>query len=127
MTSLKGGRTRANSPEGKMTAFELTSAGDETKGSDWLTKLRREIDGYYAEMKGFPNEYPEDIFLKLSSWTARMSEVRGKLTRSSKQAAGRMRIDEVDPFINECDRQFRVHSRRQAVQEMDLKLVGRTT
>jgi hypothetical protein len=110
-----------------MTAFELTSGTDETKGNDWLSKLRREIDGYYAEMKGFPNEFPEDIFLKLSSWTARMSEVRGKLTRSSKQAAGRMRIDEVDPFINECDRQFKIHSRRQAVQEMDLKLVGRTT
>ena len=110
-----------------MTTFELTPDTDEAKSNDWLSKLRREIDGYYTEMKDFQQEFPEDIFLKLSSWTARMSEVRGKLTRSSRPAAGRMRIDEVDPFINECDRQFKIHSRRQAVQEMDFKLVGRTT
>lgn len=110
-----------------MTSFELTAEPAETTGSGWVKMIRKEIDGYYEEMKGFQNEYPEDIFLKLSSWTARMSEVRGRLTRSSKPAANRMRIDEVDPFINECDRQFKIHSRRQAVQEMDFKLVGRTT
>lgn len=110
-----------------MTAFELKQDGAEASGNDWLPKLRKEIDSYYGEMKGFPNEFPDDIFLKLSSWTARMSEIRGKLTRSSRPAANRMRIDEVDPFINECDRQFKFHSRRQAVQEMDFKLIGKTT
>lgn len=110
-----------------MTELELTSAGVEASGSRWLDNLRKELDGYYDEMKGFPDAYPDEIFLRLSSWTARMSEVRGKLTRSGKQAANRVRIDEVDPFISECERQFKFHSRRQSVNEMDFKLAGRTT
>lgn len=110
-----------------MTVLELEANGDEKTGSTWVSQLRKEIDGYYEEMKGFGGQYPDDIFLKLSSWTARMSEVRGRLTRSSKVSANRIRIDEVDPFISECDRQFKFHSRRQAVNEMDFRLAGRTT
>lgn len=111
-----------------MTVIELEPSNDEGVGkNDWVKKIRTEIDGYYAEMKTFGDFFPEDIFLKLSSWTARMSEVRGRLTRSNKPMASRIRIDEVDPFITECERQFKFHSRRQSVNEMDFKLAGRTT
>jgi len=108
-----------------MTSLELTAAPVEGKRSgSWLIKLREEIDQYYEDMKALDSS--EDVYIQLSSWTARMSEVRGQLTRSSSPAAVRARIDEVDPFIAECDRQFKYHSRRQSVNELDMKLAGRT-
>ncbi len=109
-----------------MLELEDDSVETRTSGS-WLDLLREEIDSYYEEMKTFENRFSDDVFMKLSAWTARMSEVRGQLTRSSRPAANRVRIDEVDPFIAECERQFRYHSRKQSVNEMDFRLAGRTT
>jgi hypothetical protein len=91
----------------------------------WKESLQEEIDGYYDIMKSFSSEVmePTDIFMYLSAWTARMSEIKGQLWRGNDNAdASQFRIREVEPFIQECERQFKYHSRRFSGMEFDAKL-----
>lgn len=119
--------------------FELSDAGSNQRegmqfdsappkvGGTWVDQLRAEIDRYFDEMKRFQGYAPDEIFLLLSGWTARASEVRGQLNRSSKSVARQLITREIDPFIQECERQFRYHSRRHSVNDMEYKMMGRTT
>lgn len=86
--------------------------------------IRAELDAYFEEMKNFEECQVDEIFLKLSSWTARASELRMLLYRDSRAQASALRSREIEPFIEECERQFRYHSRRHAVMEMDFKMSG---
>lgn len=90
-----------------------------------VERLREELDGYLEQMQTFPNLMPEEVFRLLSAWTARGTELRIQLNRSDNQRSSSFRTKEIEPFLDECDRQFKFHSRIQASQEMDLKLVPR--
>lgn len=86
--------------------------------------IREEIDGYYRVMKTFadPATDPQDVYLYLSGWTSRMSELKGQLHRTDSAIASQLRIREIEPFIDECERQFRYHSRRMSAWEAEAKL-----
>lgn len=90
----------------------------------WKERLQEEIDSYYELMRKFESEdmHPNDVFMYLSAWTARMSEVKGQLWRSNSAETSQIRIREVEPFIQECERQFKYHSRRFSGMEFDAKL-----
>jgi len=102
------------------TEIPSTAAGAE----DRLIAWRREFAEYYHTMKNFDVMDVVDTFLHLSQFSARASELRSQLgtTETKKEASFRIRI--IDPFIEECERQFKIHSRIQAVKEMDAKLAG---
>lgn len=85
---------------------------------NWLL----EIDEYYLDMAQFGNEQPDDIFLKLSAWTARASHIRSQINRSESKVLQNFRIKQIDPFLEECDRQFKLWSRIAAVQSLDWNL-----
>lgn len=76
-----------------------------------LTDWRKEIDGFYAVMDTFSAMDPSDIFRSLSSMSSRMSYIRGQIVRSENRQWGNFRTKEIDPFIAECDRQFKLWSR----------------
>lgn len=112
--------------------FELESTQGGPRGEKpkpvgrayWRDVLQEEIDRYYELMRSFESEnmHPNDIFMYLSAWTARMSEVKGQLWRSNSTETSQIRIREVEPFIQECERQFKYHSRRFSGMEFDAKL-----
>lgn len=112
--------------------FELESVQGEPKyespkpkkSAHWSEVLQEELDGYYRIMREFKTgkKSPSDIFLCLSGWTARMSEVKGQLFRENTTLASQLRIREVEPFIMECERQFKYHSRRFSGMEFNAKL-----
>lgn len=85
---------------------------------------RTELDDYYGEMQGFGNMDPVEVFLRLSAYSARASEIRSQIVRSENRRHLSFRTQEIDPFIDECDRQFKLHSRIQATREMEFKMSG---
>jgi hypothetical protein len=92
-----------------------------------ISGWRDEIDHYYLSMQQFEQCETDEIFMSLAGFSARASEVRTRLQRMQTRAATAFRTQEIDPFLEEVDRQFKLWSRVQAVREMDFKLSGRTT
>lgn len=84
--------------------------------------IRNEIDGYYKEMIGFPQMEADEIFMRLSAYTARMSFIRSSIMRTDNRLLVGLRTKEIDPFISECDRQFKIWSRVFSVQTTDWNL-----
>ena len=92
---------------------------------DEIQAIRDELDEYYRGMKALQASEPDQIFLKLAAWSARVSEIRVTLVRSQTRSKQALRTQEVDPFLEEIDRQFKFFSRYQSVREMDFKIVGK--
>lgn len=92
---------------------------------DNIRKFREELDSYYQEMKTFDPYDLADIFLKLASWSARVSEIRGLLYRMDNRVNTAFRTREIDPFLNEVDRQFRTYSRIEAIRQAEYKMMGK--
>lgn len=98
---------------------------DETVG--WLDRLRMEFDGYYARLRQFESLEPDQVMLEVSAVAARLTEVRAQLLRDHGQRATRLRLDEVDPLLEQLDFQFKIHSRLQSVRDLDFRLSGGQT
>jgi hypothetical protein len=82
---------------------------------DLLATWHKEIQGYLEEMCLFKTMDPLEIMKLLSSYSARASFIRNQLVRSTNKQAETFRIKEIDPFLTEVDRQFKVWSRIAAV------------
>lgn len=90
-----------------------------------IRSLQGELDTYYAQMRAFQRDDVTEVFMALAAFTARASEVRGYLSRQSSKRIDSFRTRELDPFIDECDRQFRVWSRMQSVRQLEADLTGK--
>lgn len=88
-------------------------------GSADLDALRQEFRGYLLDMMEFPNMDLEEVYMRLSAFTARASYIRAQIISTSSKIWNAFRTGELDPFISECDRQFKVWSRVQSVNQMD--------
>lgn len=76
-----------------------------------VESMRRELDEFYNDMCNF-SPLDTDIFIKLAGFTARASYLRAQIMRiPENRQLTNFRTKELDPFIEECDRQFRVWSR----------------
>jgi hypothetical protein len=102
-------------------AYDLPRTG--SKFEDW----RAELDAFYREMRKFESFDPHSVFMRLSAFSARASEMRAQLARDDSRRALALRTKEVEPFLDECDRQFKYHSRAQAVSDMEFRLSGGAT
>ena len=98
---------------------KTSGASEET-----LTRWRTEIFGYYVAMKEFNNMDPSDLFRNLSQFTARASEMRARIALHENKVQSSFRIKIIDPFIEECERQFKIHSRILSNEEMIARLAG---
>lgn len=92
------------------------------KTSMKLKDLRFELDGYYSEMLRFRDMEPDEIFMRLSAYSARASYIRSDIMRAQNRTLTAFRTGEIDPFLTECDRQFKVWSRVFAVTSLDWNL-----
>lgn len=91
---------------------------------DWITNYQSELDAYFGVMTQFNMMDPAEVMMKLSSFSARASEMRAQLIRVDSRRSTAFRTREVDPFLEECDRQFKIHSRLQSFRELDWKMAG---
>ena len=76
-----------------------------------LEGWRKEILTYLEEMCSFASMDTLDILKLLSSYSARASFIRNRVVRSGSKSAETFRLKELDPFLTEVDRQFKVWSR----------------
>ena len=90
-----------------------------------VLKWREEMDSYYKLMETFDSEPVDEVMRALASMTSRFSQIRSWIVRSESRAGTHFRTKEVDPFIEECDRQFKIWSRILSVQSMDWELSRR--
>lgn len=89
-----------------------------------IAAWRSEIDGYFETMRKFEGMDISEVFMSLAAFSARASEIRTLLVRDQSRASNGFRTQEIDPFLNEVDRQFKLWSRVQAVTELELRLAG---
>jgi hypothetical protein len=85
----------------------------------WVIEVRGEIDDYMVLLRQLRSLPPDEVFLELSGITARMAELRLTCVRSESRRLVQLRTREIDPLLEECERQFRFHSRLQAVRQME--------
>lgn len=89
-----------------------------------VAMIRGELDAYFRSMQRFGDLEPDQILMVLSSYSARIGELRLQLIRRDTRRSNALRCKEIDPFIEECDRQFKIWSRIVAIREMDFRLSG---
>lgn len=87
-----------------------------------LVGWRKEVDSFYQELQGFDTLDPTDIFRRLSAMTARMNYIRSQIVRLENRQWGNFRTKEIEPFIAECDRQFKFWSRCFAAHTLDWEM-----
>lgn len=85
----------------------------------FVAQIREELDSYLLSLKRLGSMAPDEAFLTISGITARLSEIRCGLVRSESRRLTQLRAREVDPLMEECERQFRFHSRIQACRAFD--------
>lgn len=88
----------------------------------WVENLSAELSEYYQDLKTLTQKDAVTVFQTLSALSARVSEMRSQCARQDGIRTNAFRTKQIEPFLEECDRQFRTHSRIQAIREMEFKL-----
>lgn len=105
-----------------MTTLTLSSSSPVKVGPIQMdiAALQEELDEYYSEMVNFASADSSTIFMKIAGYTARASWMRSRITRQvDNRLWTKFMSSQIDPFIAECDRQFRVWSRNFSVVTQD--------
>lgn len=88
-----------------------------------LDRMREEIDGFFNLMNSFGSLDSSEIFQSLAAFTARASFLRSQIMRlPENRMMTNFRTKELDPFIEECDRQFKIWSRAFSVQSYEWEM-----
>jgi hypothetical protein len=107
--------------------FELESPRRGTgafRSSTIAQGYEAELDDMRARIGRFPDEDPADVLATISGVVGRLAEIRAQLYRDNSQRSTQLRTREVDPLREDLDLLFRVHSRRIALMEWELRLSG---
>ena len=91
-----------------------------------IESWRKEISGYLEEMRGFQNINVDTILRKLSGFSARASQIRMTIVRTPDKRAQTFRTQEVDYFLSEVDRQFKVWSRVASLMQTEWEISQRS-
>lgn len=86
---------------------------------DGVATIQGEVDDYLRRLKELNSLPASEVFMTLSAISARMAEIRNRLIRVDSRRYTALRTKEVDPLIDEIDRQFKFHSRIAAVRQME--------
>jgi hypothetical protein len=102
---------------------EPVPQGERTDASV-ITAARAVLDQFHAKMREFESLDITEILMSLAAFSAWASELRGQCQRYDTRRLQSFRTRELDPFLEELDRQFKVWSRYQAVRELEFRLSG---
>jgi hypothetical protein len=114
---LQPGTTRVN---GERKAMAVANPSND----EFITDYRDELTDMRSRLTGLADEDPADVLATLSGVAGRLSEIRANLYRSSSQRAQTLRVQEVDPLRDDLELQFKIHSRRIALLEWELRMSG---
>lgn len=89
-----------------------------------IDSVRQEIDDAFADMKQFHQFEPDQVMRMVMGHTARLSEIKVRIMRIEDFAREwkPIRVREVEPALEELDRQYTIASRLHSVRELDWKI-----
>jgi CRISPR/Cas system-associated endonuclease Cas3-HD len=87
--------------------------------ADDVSGWRKELDSNYLRMADFGSLDSREIFVMLAAFTSRASYLRSRIYRTENRVLNAFRTRELDPFIEECDRQFKIWSRVVSVDQSE--------
>lgn len=87
--------------------------------------IERELDGIALAMRSFPLKAPDQVMREVAAYSARLTEMTVLLYRveSLDRQYLRVRTQQVDKYLQEMDRQFKIASRLVEVMRQDLELM----
>lgn len=88
-------------------------------------EIERELDIIAAAIRAFARKQPDQIMREVAAYSARLTELAVLLHRveGSNRQYTRVRTQQVERFLSECDRQFKIASRLVEVMRQDLELM----
>jgi hypothetical protein len=91
-----------------------------------IDSVRAEVADAYSDMKGFHNIEPDQVLRYCSGHSARLSEIKVLISQVEPivRQWRTVRVNEVEPAIEELRSQFSIASRLIAVRELDWKMSG---
>lgn len=100
-----------------------TSVVDDVVG-DSIDGVRREIDDAFADMKTCFNTEPDHAMRLVQGHSARMSELRVRIQRVEdyKREWRNVRVREIEPALEELERQYTIASRLLSARELDWRI-----
>jgi len=102
--------------------YDTSAYDDIIEGS--IDTVRVEVDDAFHDMKTFHNLEPDEIMRMCGGHSARLSEIRVRIQRIEdwKREWKNIRTREIEPAIEELDRQYTIASRLHSIRELDYKL-----
>jgi len=96
--------------------------------SGWLgtrEEIEHELDGIALAIRTFSAKMPDQIMREVAAYSARLTELAVLLHRveSRDRQYLRIRTQQVERFLAELDRQFKIASRLVEIQRQDLELM----
>lgn len=89
---------------------------------NFIDPLRAELSQYREAMCKLKGQGTRDVLLQLSAWHARAVTMRAQVVRSESRRSNGFRTQEIDPFIEACDFQFRIWSRIQSFDDSEMRM-----
>ena len=88
-------------------------------------EIEKELDAIVASIRGFADQMPDQVMRACAAYSARLTELCVLLHRVETQDRQytRIRTQQVERFLAEIDRQFKIASRLVEVQRQDLDLL----
>ncbi len=90
-----------------------------SQGSDLIVGFQSEIDQYYMQMIEFNEIDVRGTMAALAAISSRVSFMRSQIIRSEGRLAKSFRTGQIEPLLEEVDRQFKTWSRYQSVAQME--------
>jgi hypothetical protein len=102
--------------------YDTSAYDDVVDGS--IDTVRAEIDDAFADMKNFHNMEPDEIMRMTGGHSARLSELRVRIQRVEdwKREWRNIRTREIEPALEELERQYTIASRLHSIRELDYKM-----
>lgn len=102
--------------------FDTSTVNNVVGGS--IDDVRGEIDDAFADMRTFHNLEPDECMRLAGGHSARMSEIRVRIQRVEdfNREWKNVRTREIEPTLEELDRQYTIASRLLTARELDYKL-----
>lgn len=91
-----------------------------------IDQARSEIDDAFADMRTFYTREPDEVIRMCSGHSARLSELRVRIQRveDMRREWRNVRSREIEPALEELERQYAAASRLHSIRELDFRLSG---
>lgn len=89
-------------------------------------EIEKELDLIAGAIRGFHTKQPDQVMRECSAYSARLTEMAVLLHRveASNRRYTQIRTQQVQRYLDELDRQFKVSSRLIEVMRQDLVMIG---